>query len=73
MMDVNVNDRNVPILVIIQIVSFLFCLQVLSRNGFECDGLDTMCIKDQTLTNQSTHILCNLLDCNFTHCKKVLF
>eukprot|EP00268_Persea_americana_P053825 TRINITY_DN6125_c0_g1_i19.p1 TRINITY_DN6125_c0_g1~~TRINITY_DN6125_c0_g1_i19.p1 ORF type:complete len:744 (-),score=159.33 TRINITY_DN6125_c0_g1_i19:350-2515(-) len=26
---------------------------VLSRNGFECDGLDTMCIKDQTLTNQS--------------------
>ncbi|KAI8543958.1 hypothetical protein RHMOL_Rhmol08G0257700 [Rhododendron molle] len=26
---------------------------VLSRTGMECDGLDTLCIKDQTLTNES--------------------
>ncbi|KAA8540688.1 hypothetical protein F0562_024393 [Nyssa sinensis] len=26
---------------------------VLSRSGLECDGLDTLCIKEQTLTNES--------------------
>jgi hypothetical protein len=26
---------------------------VLGRSGMECEGLETLCIKDQTLTNES--------------------
>ncbi|XP_038894020.1 uncharacterized protein LOC120082789 isoform X1 [Benincasa hispida] len=28
-------------------------VQVLSRSGMDCEGLETLCIKDQTLTNES--------------------
>lgn len=30
-----------------------FQKQVLSRSGMDCEGLETLCIKDQTLTNES--------------------
>ncbi|KAK6127604.1 hypothetical protein DH2020_038642 [Rehmannia glutinosa] len=39
---------------LIQLVgSLLWDTKVLNRNGLECDGLETLSIKDQTLTNES--------------------
>lgn len=35
-----------------------FNMQVLNRNGLDCDGLETLSIKDQTLTNESKLIFC---------------
>lgn len=29
---------------------------MLNRNGLECDGLETLCIKDQSLTIDSKHL-----------------
>ncbi|KAK6118094.1 hypothetical protein DH2020_048164 [Rehmannia glutinosa] len=39
---------------LVQLVgSLLWDTKVLNRNGLECDGLETLSIKDQTLTNES--------------------
>ncbi|MFQ6633543.1 hypothetical protein Gotur_011913 [Gossypium turneri] len=57
----------------LEIFTTVLCYQVLNRNGLDCPDLETLCIKDQTLTNESVEKVVGwALSHHFMHASEAL-
>ncbi|MBA0858915.1 hypothetical protein Goshw_001680 [Gossypium schwendimanii] len=61
------------LLLYLEIFTTVLCYQVLNRNGLDCPDLETLCIKDQTLTNESVEKVVGwALSHHFMHASEAL-